>query len=195
MRLRDDDPALLTILQDTLVGGSGNDSLYGDNFYDSLVGGNGADTLTGTSATAKGANEIDTLTGGSTVPDTDGDRFTLGDKNNAYYNTAERKGDYALITDFNSDNGDVIQLRDLTATYGLAADPAVPGSAFNNYGYLLGSGVNDNIHSVSNSNSWLYVDINKSGAIDSGDNLVAAIQNVGGGLVKADLLTNKFDIV
>jgi Ca2+-binding RTX toxin-like protein len=175
-------------VRDTLVGGSVNDSLYGDNFNDSLVGGIGADTLNGTSSTAKGANEIDTLTGGS-----GNDLFVLGDASNAYYNTAERKGDYAIITDFTV--GDVIQLRDLSVAYGRAEDPAVPGSAFNISGYLLGSGGTDNIYSVSNSNSWLYVDINKSGAIDSGDNLVAAIQDVAGGLVKADLLTNKFDIV
>jgi Ca2+-binding RTX toxin-like protein len=159
-----------TILQDTLIGGSGADSIYGDNFYDSLVGGIGADTLTGTSSTALGANEIDTLTG-----DGGNDLFVLGDASNAYYNTGARASDYALITDFAA--GDKIQLKDLSALY----SPTAP--ATNAYGYLIGddSAAGD-IHSLGLGVDYyyLYADTDKSGTITTSDNVIAAINSTGG---------------
>ncbi len=161
-----------------MTGGVGNDSLFG---------GAGDDTLTGSSSAAFGAEEIDTLTGGFGA-----DLFILGDALNAFYNTVGRAGDMAVILDFDSAEGDSIQLLDLSATYGLAADPADPGSAFNNYGYVIGADIY--ITGVA-ANSFLYIDIDKSGSISTGDNLVAAIQNTGGALANSDLLTSKFTIV
>jgi hypothetical protein len=175
VRLDRDNATSLTILQDTLIGGSGADSLYGDNFYDSLVGNNGADTLNGTSSTAKGANEIDTLTGGI-----GNDVFVLGDASNAYYNTAARASDYALITDFIV-GSDKIQLKDLSALY----SPTAPLT--NDYGYLIDG---TDIHSVGalgvGVNSYLYADTDKSGTITTGDNLIAAINSTGGVLTNVN---------
>jgi hypothetical protein len=171
VRLATDNATSLTILKDTLIGGSGADSLYGDNFNDSLVGNDEADTLNGTSSTAKGANEIDTLTGGSTGgPDADNDLFVLGDASNAYYNTGARASDYALITDFTA--GDKIRIKDLSALY----SPTAPLT--NDYGYLIDG---TDIHGVGalgvGVNSYLYADTDKSGTITTGDNLIAAINS------------------
>jgi hypothetical protein len=177
VRLDKDSPTSLTILQDTLIGGSRADSLYGDNFYDSLVGNNGADTLNGTSSTALGSNEIDTLTGGG-----GNDFFVLGDATNAYYNTGARASDYAVITDFSV--GDKIQLKDLSALYAPAlATPPVT----NDYGYLIDT---NDIHGVGalgvGVNSYLYADTDKSGTITTGDNLIAAINSTGGALTEVN---------
>ena len=134
----------------------------------------------GTSAAVFGANEIDTLTG-----DAGDDNFILGDATNAYYNTKASAGDYALITDFST--GDTIQLKDLAAV-NLSTD-ALNKNAF---GYLFGdtSSAGD-IYKVgvlgAGVNSYLYTDSNKTGIIDAGDNLIAAINCAGGSLTTSDL--------
>jgi hypothetical protein len=171
VRLDKDNATSLTILQDTLIGGSGADSLYGDNFYDSLVGNNGADTLNGTSSTAKGANEIDTLTGGSTGgPDADNDLFVLGDASNAYYNTAGQGGDYAIITDYTA--GDIFRLKDLTSQFGTATDALVQNVG----GYVFGA-ARYGVTGAGANNSYLFVDNDKNGTATQGDNLIAVIQS------------------
>jgi hypothetical protein len=187
VRLASDNPTSLTILKDTLVGGSGDDSLYGDNFYDSLVGGNGADTLTGTSASALGANEIDTLTG-----DGGNDWFILGDASNAYYNTADGKGDYAIITDFSA--GDIIQLKNVSSLYPSTVDPKPPESATYKFGYVEGS---NNIFNVVVTgvavDRFIYADADGDGVISSGDNLIAAVDS---GVGDLDLTDNaRFNFV
>ncbi len=92
---------------DRLIGGSGNDKLFGEEGNDRLLGGSGKDVLQGSSKNKR--NEKDILTGGGS-----GDRFVLGNKNGAFYND-NRVGtmglkDYALITDFDRGQGDIIQL-------------------------------------------------------------------------------------
>ncbi len=165
VRLATDNATSLTILQDTLIGGSGADSLYGDNFYDSLVGNNGDDALNGTSSTALGANEIDTLTGGL-----NNDLFVLGDAKNAYYNTADGKGDYAIITDYTV--GDIFHLKDLTSQFGTTADALVSNVG----GYVFGAARYGVTGSGAN-NSYLFVDNDKNGSESQGDNLIAVIQS------------------
>jgi hypothetical protein len=138
----------------TLIGGDGNDSLLSGAARDSLFGGVGTDWLQGTSATSAGANQIDTLTGGA-----GNDTFVLGDASNAYYNTADNGGDYAVITDFAT--GDRLRLKNL--------DPAAAGN-----GYLIGNSI---YGVVGSSNYYIYRDSNNNNAIESGDNLIAAINS------------------
>jgi Ca2+-binding RTX toxin-like protein len=90
---------------DFLRGGAGNDSLIGGNGDDSLVGGIGSDTLLG-----GGGDDIldgksywraiDILGGGSGA-----DTFVLGS-----YRVYHRGSGYATITDFDSSQGDKIQV-------------------------------------------------------------------------------------
>jgi Ca2+-binding RTX toxin-like protein len=181
----------------TVIGGSGSDrfntsgytnllnaSLVGGAGNDSILAGAGADNLIGTNSTARGANEKDTLTGGG-----GNDLFVLGDATNAYYNTGVRANDYAVITDFSG--GDKIQLTDLSVLY----KPTAPLT--NNYGYLAGA---TDIYGVGalgvGVNSYIYADTDKSGSITTGDNLIAAVNSTAGALTNADLLlTTKFSIV
>jgi Ca2+-binding RTX toxin-like protein len=98
-------------VNNTLSGNGGNNSLNGGAGRDSLSGGGGDDTLLGALATSTGGRgEIDTLTGSAGA-----DRFVLGTSAGALYNDglAGNTGtaDYALITDFNSGEGDRLQLR------------------------------------------------------------------------------------
>jgi hypothetical protein len=180
-----------------VVGGSGNDSfntsagaytlaasLVGGAGNDSFVAGSGNDTLVGTNSTAVGANERDTLTGGS-----GNDRFVLGDSNNAYYNTAVRNGDYAVITDFGTGT-DIIQLKDLSA---------IITNVTARFGYLMSS---DDVHGIGNLgigiDSYLYADSDNTGTININDNLIAVFNNTAGGglaLTTADLTTSRFSIV
>ncbi|MGB5916844.1 MAG: CAP domain-containing protein [Phormidesmis sp.] len=92
---------------DRLVGGSGDDKLFGEAGNDQLLGGSGKDVLQGSSQNKP--NEKDVLTGGG-----GGDRFVLGDKSSTFYDDGQSGSmglkDYALITDFNRGQGDVIQL-------------------------------------------------------------------------------------
>jgi hypothetical protein len=185
VRLASDNQTSLTILQDTLIGGTVADSLYGDNFYDLLEGNDGADTLNGTSDSALGANEIDTLTGGLSA-----DVFILGDASNAYYNTASGRGDYAIITDFSA--GDIIQLKNVSSLY----TPTTPitASATYNFGYVEGTA---NIFNVSVAgvavDRFIYADADKDGVISSGDNLIAAVDSGVGALDLTN--TTRFNFV
>ncbi|MEL7332332.1 MAG: CAP domain-containing protein [Cyanobacteria bacterium J06560_2] len=92
---------------DRLVGGSGNDKLFGQAGNDRLVGAQGNDWLQG--ASKSNINEKDVLVGGG-----GGDRFILGNRSGTFYNDGQANSlglnDYALITKFNQQQGDVIQL-------------------------------------------------------------------------------------
>lgn len=136
---------------DHLYGEDGNDTLIGSvttamgtaggdlsdvNQIDNLTGGSGADTLdpltktilkvTGGIKTAggglPGVNQIDNLTGGAGA-----DTFVLGNSAIPYYAdpdlTNPGTNDYAIINDFNPNEGDVIQL---AANYSYLLDTA-PG--------------------------------------------------------------------
>ena len=98
---------------DTIIGGAGNDTIYGDIGNDILTGFN-------PNSSSLGLGEIDNLNGGA-----GSDRFILGDSNWIGYddgsNTASGVADYANIADFNSSEGDVIQLRGSSSDYLLTA--------------------------------------------------------------------------
>lgn len=87
--------------EDTLEGGDGNDNLNGDLANDRLFGGDGSDRLLG-AGRQSGANEIDLLNGGLGE-----DTFILGNSTTAFYNAAGND-DYALLEDFNPEEGDRI---------------------------------------------------------------------------------------
>ena len=94
---------------DKLYGGIGNDKLYGEAGNDFLTGGIGKDYLNGFS----NGTEFDTLSGGA-----DADKFVLGAQN--YYNFYTGEG-FALITDFNSLQGDKIALFETVDKYSLVS--------------------------------------------------------------------------
>jgi Ca2+-binding RTX toxin-like protein len=166
---------------DSIIGGSGKDALLGGEGSDNIRGGAGADSILGTSAVVFGAGEKDTLTG-----DGGKDSFILGDATNAYYNSSASAGDFVLITDFTAGD-DIIQLKDLAAVN----RPTLP--AVNAFGYLFGdASPAGDIYKVGTFgaigvNSYLYADTNKTGIIDAGDNLIAAINSTGGPLSTNDL--------
>jgi Ca2+-binding RTX toxin-like protein len=148
----------------TLTGNTLNNLIRGNLGNDFLSGGAGNDTLIGTSAT--GLGEIDTLIGGVGA-----DLFVLGTASSVFYN-GPGASDYALIRDFNVEQGDQLQLNS-GATYLFGG---------NN---IFGPG-------VGGANSYLYNDINLNGSIDVGDRLIAAISASGGSgadknLIDADL--------
>ncbi|BAY24533.1 protein with type I secretion target domain and SCP-like extracellular domain [Calothrix sp. NIES-2100] len=109
---------------DKLDGLDDNDTLYGGKGNDDVRGGKGVDTLVGVDPKdiLAGVGEIDKLSGGE-----EGDLFILGDRNQAYYNDGNNTnlglGDYVLITDFNSQEGDKIQLYGSADNYFLGASP------------------------------------------------------------------------
>ncbi len=94
---------------DILSGGTGDDNLYGGSGNDYLRGGTGDDNLSGSfgddyllgGVAASGQSGYDTLTGG-----TGEDTFALGDPSGVHYLGLG----FATITDFNSIEGDIIQL-------------------------------------------------------------------------------------
>ena len=167
---------------DEISGGLGKDVLVGGEGSDNMSGGDGEDSILGTSAAVFGAGEKDTLTGGG-----DNDTFILGDATNAYYNSSPVAGDFALITDF-TPGDDIIELKDLAAV-NKSTDPLNP----NVFGYLFGdASPAGDIYKVGTFgaigvNSYLYADTNKTGLIDAGDNLIAAINRTGGSFVTSDL--------
>jgi serralysin len=107
---------------DQLKGNDGNDFLYGEAGNDNLDGGLGFDVLIGVdrNSALAGLGEVDILKGGS-----NGDRFFLGDATRAYYNDGNNSNsglsDYALIEDFSSSQGDVIQLHGNISNYKLSS--------------------------------------------------------------------------
>ena len=94
---------------DYLHGGTGNDKLYGDAGNDFLTSGSGDDYLNG----FWDGTEFDTLTGGANA-----DKFVLGAQ--SYYNFYTGSG-FALITDFNSSEGDKIALFETLDQYNLVS--------------------------------------------------------------------------
>ncbi len=95
----------------------GNNTLVGGLGSDELRGGKGFDILIGVDPTQAGAGrgEIDLLKG------KDGDRYVLGDRQQAYYNDGQQNTagfqDYAYIEKFESKKGDVIQLHGNASMY------------------------------------------------------------------------------
>lgn len=92
---------------DSLLGGSGNDHLLGETGSDRLIGGDGNDRLQGAQRT--NAAEKDIMTGGKGR-----DTFVLGDRTGSFYDDGNAKWmglrNYALITDLNVGQGDIVQL-------------------------------------------------------------------------------------
>lgn len=99
------------------IEGTGDDELLqGTQSNDKLVGRNGNDTLIGFDTSA-GVAEVDKLIGGQ-----GGDLFVLGDANRAYYATAS-SDDYAIINDFQLNQGDLIQLHGTADDYAIGSSP------------------------------------------------------------------------
>ncbi|MEQ8958507.1 MAG: calcium-binding protein, partial [Coleofasciculus sp. C2-GNP5-27] len=121
---------------DNLFGEAGSDMLFGDRGDDYLFGGTGNDTLFGDrgddlligvelNLANPGLGEVDSLIGGFGA-----DVFQLGDVFSAYYDdadgTTDGSTDYALITDFDI-NQDIIELHGSAADYQLATvSPSLP---------------------------------------------------------------------
>lgn len=87
---------------DVFWGGDGNDTLFGNAGNDDLDGGTGDDWLIGNSS--NNSKDRDRLSGGVGA-----DTFVIGYYNKPLYNQAGND-DYALILDFNPNEGDKIQL-------------------------------------------------------------------------------------
>ncbi|MGL5871015.1 MAG: CAP domain-containing protein [Xenococcaceae cyanobacterium] len=146
---------------DYLRGDAGNDTLHGGSGSDSLLGGSEIDILIGVeaSSTSAGLGEIDNLTGG-----TQKDTFVLGDVNRVYYNNLATGNngltDYALITDFNLAQLDVIQLRGSASDYQLLNTSVGLNTGkgiFLNDGELIGIIQGDTNLSLSNSSAFAFV--------------------------------------
>ncbi len=110
-----------------LASATGNYTIYGNEGNDAIMGGNGLDTLYGDigndillgfnpNSSTLGRGTIDNFNGGA-----GSDRFVLGDSNWIGYddgsNTSAGVADYANIADFNSGEGDVIQLSGSSSNY------------------------------------------------------------------------------
>jgi len=118
--------------EDTLEGGNGNDNLNGDLANDSLFGGDGNDRLLA-AGRQSGANEIDLLNGGLGQ-----DTFILGNSTTAFYNAAGND-DYALVEDFNVEEGDRIILFGAGgAVLGLSSGELPQGTAISADGDIIG---------------------------------------------------------
>jgi Ca2+-binding RTX toxin-like protein len=113
-------------LNNTITGNGANNILTGGSGSDTLNGGNGNDTLIGVNPNVSSpgsGDEVDTLRGGGGA-----DQFLLGDSTSVYYDDPASTGgriggfdNYALITDFNPNQGDLIQLSN--ARYSLGGSP------------------------------------------------------------------------
>ncbi|MEM7064890.1 MAG: CAP domain-containing protein [Cyanobacteria bacterium P01_B01_bin.77] len=92
---------------DELLGGANNDTLLGGTGNDKLLGGDGNDVLQG--AWRRRSAEKDVMTGGRGR-----DTFVLGNESGTLYDDGNSKTmgtkNYALITDLNVSQGDIIQL-------------------------------------------------------------------------------------
>ena len=114
---------------DTVNGDGGDDEISGNTGNDSIDGGEGSDTLIGASTFSPqpGVSELDELTGSQGA-----DVFRLGQISPSgtpaiYYDDGDPATagteDYALITDFSTQEGDKIELVGATNDYSLAASP------------------------------------------------------------------------
>lgn len=97
---------------DKLIGGGGADTMVGGMGDDNLIGGGGSDVLIGVNPyeANPGAGERDILKGSAGA-----DTFVLGDEMNVFYHDngttkAEGNAGRATIKDFDSAEGDIIQL-------------------------------------------------------------------------------------
>ncbi len=104
---------------DILIGNAGNDLIIGNERNDVIEAGDGNDILIGANQFEVGGgdiNQVDTLTGG-----TGADEFWLGDGTYVYYDDqnvfSTGRSNYALITDFQSSENDVIQLKGTRTNY------------------------------------------------------------------------------
>ncbi|AFY67347.1 calcium-binding protein [Geitlerinema sp. PCC 7407] len=105
-------------LNNSITGNSASNFLVGGEGSDSLTGGLGNDTLRGVNAAeaAPGVGELDRLTGGG-----GSDRFELGTVGKKYYDGGAVGSDYAIITDFEFNGTDKIQLQGSNTQYTLGA--------------------------------------------------------------------------
>ncbi|MBD3883609.1 hypothetical protein IFO70_17720 [Phormidium tenue FACHB-886] len=130
----------------------GNDRLDGGAGNDSLNGGAGNDVLMGCAqGKTSGKGEIDRLAGGA-----GGDRFVLGTAKGVCYSDGKSRqpgqADYAIVTDFNSSEGDRLQLAGRTSQYKLGNSPiagisgkaifcTLPGATSELVAIIQGSGI------------------------------------------------------
>jgi hypothetical protein len=109
---------------DNFIGTKFADTINGNSLSNNIQAGAGDDIIAGVNpnATTPGKGEIDTLTGG-----TGKDTFGLGDTSKVYYDdgavTTPGITDYALITDFNVAEGDIVKLNGLANQYSLGTSP------------------------------------------------------------------------
>ncbi|ABW33170.1 CAP domain-containing protein [Acaryochloris marina] len=105
--------------QDRLYGDAGADQLYGGLDNDTLWGGAGNDSLIGVDTNSpNSASQVDVLVGGQNA-----DMFVLGDASAVFYNdgidNTYGTANYAYIYDFQSVQGDQIQLSGSSGDYRL----------------------------------------------------------------------------
>jgi Ca2+-binding RTX toxin-like protein len=149
---------------DILYGGSGDDTFIGGYGNDLLIGDEGDDTFNGSALSnvgITGVGEIDTLQGGAGE-----DIFYLGTSDDhPFYDDGNNQtpglGDYAVISDFNAAEGDMILLNGnnylgTTYSYILGAAPASTG--------LTGTGI--------------YIDNDGVAGLSSNDELIAVLSGV-----------------
>ena len=157
---------------DRLEGNGGDDRLSGGVGNDLIIGGSGNDIIAGVNieSVSSEPGEIDTLVGGA-----GSDLFWLGDAEDYLYDDGVQSGfpdfgtgDYALITDFTSE--DVIQLNGSANQYITVAtgfiNPQIPGGTgiFRNEGGFLSSdlvgvveGIDPSQLSLSDTTQFTYV--------------------------------------
>ena len=103
-------------------------TIYGTTRDDVIVGTQGNDLIYGTNGRSNGRGDMDTLTGGQGA-----DTFVLGEKDKVYFNDRRKNtigaGDYAMITDFNLEEGDQIQLGGEPKDYRLGSVKNFDGQA------------------------------------------------------------------
>ncbi|MEL6603418.1 MAG: SBBP repeat-containing protein [Cyanobacteria bacterium J06614_10] len=121
---------------DELEGKEGNDTLYGGKGNDKIKGGDGNDTIFGIDIedSLLGGGEVDKLKGEDNT-----DIFVLGNSNGVFYQGGGIN-DYALIEDFETKEGDLIQLAGSASDYTLGNDVKEPekGAAIFYQGDLVG---------------------------------------------------------
>ncbi|MEL6352622.1 MAG: SBBP repeat-containing protein [Cyanobacteria bacterium J06627_28] len=122
--------------EDKIEGKDGNDMLYGGADNDEVKGGKGNDTLYGIDIddALLGSGEVDELKG-----EDGADRFILGSASGIFYQ-GQGNADYALIEDFEIDEGDRIQLRGGAGDYTLQTNVSglEKGAAIFSQGDLVG---------------------------------------------------------